>query len=251
MTRRRLLFAAGTLALVLAVLVAVVPAPAATRQAVASVSAATVVLGTAALLAILGVAGIVSTDWVARFRPLSGRDDADRGRFDVNAGPINVPSSARLDATEIADRLDGPSTSSDTTGSAGTDDADDEHAQDHDVRVAGESVDEALSRLSGPTRRESWSINDDRWEVRSRVRDVAETVLVEHDRLDPKTASARLDDGSWTDDPRAAAFLGDATPPPTVRVVDWLSGRPFERRARAAVSELAARADADTEVERP
>jgi hypothetical protein len=231
MTRRRLLSVVGVVALGLAVAVAAAPVPAVIRGTVANASVATVVFGTAALLALLGMAGLVSTDWLARLRPSGRERGAVRGRFDVNGGPFSIPSS----------------TPPDPAGTAETDEADDE--QERDVRVAGESVDEALSRLAAPKRRESWSINDDRWEVRSRVRGVAETVLVEHDGLDPETASVRLDEGTWTDDPRAAAFLGDATPPPAVRVVDWLSGRPFERRARAAVAELAARADADTEVE--
>lgn len=45
--------------------------------------------------------------------------------------------------------------------------------------------------------------------------------------------------GEWTDDDRAAAFLGEVRLPLRTRVRDWASGEGTRRRAEAAASEVA------------
>lgn len=78
--------------------------------------------------------------------------------------------------------------------------------------------------------------------VRREVRSVAVDTLVDVEDVSEATAEQRLETGTWTDDPRAAAFLGgDDVPRPSlsIRLRDWLSADPaFTRRARAAVTEL-------------
>lgn len=78
--------------------------------------------------------------------------------------------------------------------------------------------------------------------VRREVRSVAVRTLVDVEGIDEAAAETRLDEGSWTDDPRAAAFLGGEgvdRPPLSIRVTDWLSADPtFTRRARATVEAL-------------
>lgn len=83
--------------------------------------------------------------------------------------------------------------------------------------------------------------------VRREVRAVAVETLVDVDGVDDAEVERRLDDGTWTTDPRARAFLGDDgvdRPPLSIRLTDWLSADPaFTRRARATVEALERRRD--------
>jgi hypothetical protein len=106
-----------------------------------------------------------------------------------------------------------------------------------DRRTAGSDFDAALDRLrAGDT--------DDpevRARVRAEVHAVATAVLESATDDVDAPASDRLADGSWTDDPRAAAFLGEDVPQPplSVRFRDWLSAEPtFERRVRVTLAAL-------------
>lgn len=61
-------------------------------------------------------------------------------------------------------------------------------------------------------------------------------------------AREHVEAGTWTDDVRAAAFVGgDEAPerPLQTRVADWASGRPFARQVEATVDELAALMEVD------
>lgn len=83
--------------------------------------------------------------------------------------------------------------------------------------------------------------------VRREVRSVALATLVDVEGIGEDEADRRLDDGSWTTDRRASAFLGGDDvdrPPLSIRLVDWLSADPtFTIRARATVDVLARRRD--------
>jgi hypothetical protein len=79
--------------------------------------------------------------------------------------------------------------------------------------------------------------------------DAAVAAVAADDDVDETVAAARVADGSWTDDPRAAAYLAEGptpTVPPLVRLRDWLSGERHSRRVRATVREIEHRADVDT-----
>lgn len=120
-------------------------------------------------------------------------------------------------------------------------------------QVVGGDIEAALTRLARVSRAE-WEENDDRLLVRDRAEATAVTVLAATEGYSETEAEERVRDGSWTDDPRAAAFLGGATvpkPPLWMRIVDWLHGDPYRRQARAAVAEIAERASHATEVTRP
>lgn len=69
---------------------------------------------------------------------------------------------------------------------------------------------------------------------------LAVELLADTDEYDRDTAASAIADGSWTENPRAAAFLADeVTPPWPVRLRDWLASAPAARRqARATVDEL-------------
>ena len=70
----------------------------------------------------------------------------------------------------------------------------------------------------------------------------AVSVVADADNCSRQTARTRLDAGTWTGDPRAAAFFaGDRTRVPLrTRVRDWASGESYERWARHAVAEVEA-----------
>lgn len=76
--------------------------------------------------------------------------------------------------------------------------------------------------------------------IRTRLRDTAADLLMEAHGMERETAVRRIDSGSWTDDRRAAAFLGEGVPDPPLgqRVCDWVRGVPLRRQAEASVREV-------------
>jgi len=118
-------------------------------------------------------------------------------------------------------------------------------------RLAGWRVDEALARATAvePDRRPSQRAHDVQT-VRQRLRDAAVRTLASRHDLSRDRAAEMVDDGSWTDDPRAAAFLGSAAapaPPLRIRIGDWASGESTERSVEHAADAIAATADVDRE----
>lgn len=86
----------------------------------------------------------------------------------------------------------------------------------------------------------------DRAAVRERLATDAVAVLTRYEGLSEQRARDRLADGSWTDDPYAAAFFGAGEPtvPFRERVRAALRDESrFQRRARHVVRELSRRVD--------
>lgn len=77
--------------------------------------------------------------------------------------------------------------------------------------------------------------------VRDRLREIALTTVVRADHCTQAEARERLDDGSWTDNEVAAAFLAEADPPGlTTRLWAVLEGTsPYREAARVTAIELA------------
>jgi len=120
-----------------------------------------------------------------------------------------------------------------------------------DVAVAGGDIEASLDRLREGAN-ETVPVRTDRQRVRRRLTELAVATIAAREECTRAAASERVARGTWTDDPRAAAFLADDERAPLdVRIEDWLFGPPTERRARATVAEIAARRDIETEVERP
>lgn len=109
--------------------------------------------------------------------------------------------------------------------------------------VTGGEFDAAVERLADP------STGDDeaRERVRMDLRRTAVTLLVERTGCTREEAATRITRGEWTDDVRAAAFLGGpdaATVPMGVRVREWLAPEtPAGQRARRAAEEVVALAE--------
>lgn len=120
-----------------------------------------------------------------------------------------------------------------------------------DARVAGWRVDEALARVTAadPDRHPSQRVHDVQT-VRQRLRDAAVRTLSSSHDVSRDRAAEMVDDGTWTEDPRAAAFLGSAAapaPPLRIRIRDWASGESTERSVEHAADAIAATADVDRE----
>lgn len=109
--------------------------------------------------------------------------------------------------------------------------------------IVGSDIDEPLATLADSDVRDT-ARQPKQSRVRRRIRERAVAVL-RAEGLAPEAVNRALSSGAWTDDPRAAAFLGsDVTLPVRTRIRDWASGDAFGRRARAAVDAIMARAAA-------
>ncbi len=108
-------------------------------------------------------------------------------------------------------------------------------------RISGSDVDDGLE-LMGNLQLSPRDRRLRRRRTRRHVREAAFQLLRE-EGYDEADAKRSLKDGSWTNDPRAAAFLGapNADVPLRNRVVDWARGETFDRRAEHAIAELEAR----------
>lgn len=126
--------------------------------------------------------------------------------------------------------------------------------RDHDVAFPPQKSDDATTDFDHVTETidaslERHELGDDqfergkrsrqRHEARRTVRETAIEVLAEGHDVSVHDATSRIDDGTWTDDPRASAFLSaDASLPLRIRIVDWAYGVRYHRGLEAAVEEI-------------
>lgn len=106
-----------------------------------------------------------------------------------------------------------------------------------DVDLVGGDIDEAFDALAADNQT-TWSRLNAERVLQAELRRAAVGALTARGE-DRETAEATIDAGGWTDDPRAAAFLGTADLPLWMRVRDWASGEATRRRAEAAAEALA------------
>lgn len=195
-------------------------------------------VGTAALLAALVVAflpGLVPWGLVAWLAPL-----ASVGTVVLLGLVVAALGLALLRRSETVDRGDtvrlpdyGDRTATETT-------------------TVGAAVDDPLATLTedpesttGPERVRAAET------VRLELHGLAVETLAAVENCDRGTAARRVERGEWTDDPRAAAFLGGEDVPRVpvrLRVLDWVRGDPVARRAEATVVAIAAHAERDPDV---
>jgi len=121
-----------------------------------------------------------------------------------------------------------------------------ERARYDEHRTTGEAIDSALSVDPDADADERARLARQRTTARGRIRERAIAAVAAAENCDRERAAERIDAGSWTDDPRAAAFLGGARHAPLrIRIRDWASGERFERWATSAVEETEALADGE------
>ncbi|MCU4743410.1 DUF7269 family protein [Natronoglomus mannanivorans] len=122
-------------------------------------------------------------------------------------------------------------------------DPDDETA---DFEHVTETIDASLERHRlGDDRFERGKRSRQRHEARTAIRRTAIDVLAACHNVSADDAATRIRDGTWTEDPRAAAFLSTSvTPPLRLRIVDWMFGMRYHRGLEAAVEEIS-RLDTD------
>ncbi len=126
-----------------------------------------------------------------------------------------------------------------------------EYARYDARRSVGGSVDRALADADeADPDQASWRRHRRRRDAYQSLRNAAATVLVTRDGCDRSEALRRLDDGTWTDDPRAAWFLGSSDvsePPLSIRIRDWANGERYQRSVQATTAAIEAY---ETEAER-
>lgn len=119
-----------------------------------------------------------------------------------------------------------------------------EYARYDARRSVGGSVDRALADADdADLNQTTWQRHRHRRDAFQSLRDAAATVLVTRDGCERSEALRRLDEGTWTDDPRAAWFLGSSEvlePPLSIRIRDWANGERYQRGVRATTAAIEA-----------
>lgn len=107
--------------------------------------------------------------------------------------------------------------------------------------IVGDDIDELLRKIDGRVDPYNGLEASYASEIRNRLREAARQVLVETADLSVEAAAWEVRTGSWTDNRRAATFLGgpDAPDPPIeMQLRDWASGEGFDRKVEAATDEI-------------
>lgn len=113
--------------------------------------------------------------------------------------------------------------------------------------AVGSELDDRLERVGGLVEDapdEAYSA----YQIERSLRGLAVRVVSTTADCSTERAREHVDQGTWTDDVRAAAFVGGEDGPERtvrMRIGDWASGRPFDRQVEATVDELAARMGVD------
>ena len=115
----------------------------------------------------------------------------------------------------------------------------------YDERFIGKRIENALERPSLADSRSDRSRRAyARTKAHQRVRHAVLETLQSVEGVSHDDAERALETGTWTDNPRAQAYLSASVSPPfRIQLVDWLSGRTEQRQLEAtlaALDELAA-----------
>lgn len=107
--------------------------------------------------------------------------------------------------------------------------------------VVGTDIDEALDRIDGRVDPYNGIEASYAADVRRQLRETVERTLVRRTDTNPIDARAATEQGTWTEDPRAASFVGgDEVPDPPLglQLRDWASGEGFDRKVEATLNEI-------------
>jgi hypothetical protein len=120
--------------------------------------------------------------------------------------------------------------------------------------VSGEDIDESVEAVGGElpeSDAKDWWTYREKNDVRSALETVSVRVLASEHDVTSDAARDLVESGEWTQNPRAAAFLGSDAPdlPLKLQFLDWLSGEAYQRRVEATVDEIARHAGVGGETE--
>ncbi|RKS83803.1 hypothetical protein BDK61_3197 [Haloarcula quadrata] len=116
-----------------------------------------------------------------------------------------------------------------------------EATQAESGELIGDDIDELLEKIDGRVDPYNGLEASYASEIRNRLREAARQMLVETAEMSMEAAARDVRTGSWTDNRRAATFLGgpDAPDPPIeMQLRDWASGEGFDRKVEAATAEI-------------
>ncbi|AAV48208.1 unknown [Haloarcula marismortui ATCC 43049] len=116
-----------------------------------------------------------------------------------------------------------------------------EATQAESGELVGDDIDELLEKIDGRVDPYNGLEASYASEIRNRLREAARQMLVETAEISMEAAAREVRTGSWTDNRRAATFLGgpDAPGPPIeMQLRDWASGEGFDRKVEAATAEI-------------
>ncbi|EMA21760.1 DUF7269 family protein [Haloarcula marismortui] len=116
-----------------------------------------------------------------------------------------------------------------------------EATQAESGELVGDDIDELLEKIDGRVDPYNGLEASYASEIRNRLREAARQMLVETAEMSMEAAAREVRTGSWTDNRRAATFLGgpDAPDPPIeMQLRDWASGEGFDRKVEAATAEI-------------
>jgi len=121
-----------------------------------------------------------------------------------------------------------------------------------ETTTVGAAVDDPLATLTeAPESTSGADRNLAAGTIHDELFSLAVETLAAAEGCDSGAAAQRVTNGDWTDDPRAAAFLGDESVPRVpvrLRIVDWVRGEPVARRVEATVDAIARHAETDPDV---
>lgn len=187
-----------------------------------------------------GVAALAAAVVVATFPsllPLPASNDAVRQIRSV--APILGAVVGALGIYGLYDRHDAIDWESDETVELPA--ASHETTQGREQLVVGSDIDDLLESIDGRVDPYNGLEASYAADIRRELRESAERVLVDSAGVSAATASQALADGRWTDDQRAASFLGDETvaePSLSIQLRDWASGESFDRKVEATVDAI-------------
>lgn len=118
---------------------------------------------------------------------------------------------------------------------------DPESKQGPEQTVVGAEIDDVLDRIDGRVDPYDGLEASYAADVRRRLRKTVERTLIRRTDMGPDEARAAVEDGTWTEDRRAASFVGGdrvADPSLGLQLRDWASGEGFDRSVDATIEEI-------------
>lgn len=192
------------------------------------------------VFSLAGVVALAAAVVVAAFPGLvEAAVGADAVRQLRSGAPLLGAVVGALGLYGLYDRHESPEYESDETVELPA--ADPETTPEAEQLVVGSDVDELLESIDGRVDPYNGLEASYAADIRRELRETAERAIVDSTGVSEPVAAAAIEDGSWTDDQRAASFLGGdgvSEPPLGVQLRDWASGEAFDRKVGATIDAI-------------